>query len=301
MAASSKKAIVAAIIADVGIAGVKFLGGALTASAVMTAEGIHSLVDAGNASLMLLGQRRAARPPDDEHPFGYGREVYFWTSVVAMLMFFLGGGFAVLEGVMALSERESSRWWMNYIVLGVAFVFDGVSLVIAVRELRRYKREKGYRGHLLSVVRKSHNPPIFITVLQDSAALAGVVIAAVAVGLTHALKAPLIDAIAAMLDGALLMAMGGILLWEAHGLIVGEAARAPLVEDAERIIRADDHIASLKELHSMQLGPSTVLLVLHARLTDGTDPAELARVSRDLESRLREEHPSIQRVLFDFD
>ena len=185
----------------------------------MVAEGIHSLLDGSNASLVLLVQRLGRRPPSDRHPFGHGKEVYFWTTVVAMLACVLGGGFAVLEGVMALREREHQRVWIDFVVLGAAFVF----------------------------------------------------------------------------------AVGVVLGIEAYGLVVGEGARTSLLADARRIVDADEHIRAVEGLRSRQLGPDSVLLVLHARFADDLEAAELPRISRALEVRLRREHPSIRRVVFDFD
>jgi cation diffusion facilitator family transporter len=298
--ASSKRAIVAAVAADAAIAAVKFAGGALTGSVVMVAEGIHSLLDGSSASLVLLGQHLGARPADERHPFGHGKEVYFWTTVVAMLGFVVGGGFAVLEGVLALREHEHRRLWINFIVLAAAFVFNAVSLWIALRELRRYQRAKGYRGGILAVVRQSHNPPIFVAVLSDLAALVGLVVAAAGVGLSVLWQAPIIDAVASIADGVLMMGVGAVLGIEARGLVVGEGARHPLVDDARRLIAADADIAALDELRSLQLGPDDVMLVLRVRFRDGLAAGALAAVSRDLEARLRGEHPSIKHVVFDF-
>jgi cation diffusion facilitator family transporter len=299
--ASSKKSIVAAVIADALIAGVKFLGGALTGSSVMVAEGIHSILDGGSASLVLLGERLGARPASDRHPFGQGKEVYFWTTVVAMLVFFLGGGFAVIEGVLALREKEHQRIWINFVVLGAAFIFNAVSLWIAIGELKRYQKDKRYEGGMFAVMRQSHNPPMFVAVLSDLAALVGLIIAAVGVTLSALLKAPVVDAVASIADGALMMLVGFALIAEARSLIIGEGARTSLLRDARRIITGDEHIASIEELRSLQLGPENVLLVLHARFADGIDAHQLSRVGRDLESRLRHEHPAIKHVVFDFD
>jgi cation diffusion facilitator family transporter len=296
----TKKSNVVALVADVLIAAVKFLGGALTGSAVMIAEGIHSLLDGGSASLVLLGERLGARPATRRHPFGHGKEVYFWTTVVAMLAFVVGGGFAVLEGVLALREREHQRLWINFVVLAAAFVFNGVSLYIAVRELKRYQRRKGYQGSLLAVMRQSHNPAIFIAVLSDAAALLGLVIAAAGISLSALLHAPSPDAAASIADGALMMIVGVVLGAEARGLVTGEGARTPLMRDARRIIAADEHIASLKKLRSLQLGPDDVLLVLHARFDERIAARDLPRISHDLEARLQKEHPSIKHVVFDF-
>jgi cation diffusion facilitator family transporter len=299
--ASSKKSIVAAVAADLLIAAVKFIGGALTGSAVMVAEGIHSILDGGSASLVLLGQWLGARPASDRHPFGRGKEVYFWTTVVAMLAFVVGGGFAVLEGAMALGERDHRRIWINFVVLGAAFIFNAVSLWIAMRELKRYQREKRYEGGVFAVVRQSHDPAMFVAVLSDMAALVGLVIAALGVTLSALTGSPVADAIASIADGALLMAVGVVLGAEAHGLVVGEGARTALLRDARRIIAADEHIADVGRLRSLQLGPEDVLLVLHARFADGVGARDLARISRALEAKLRDEHPSIQHVVFDFD
>lgn len=298
--ASAKKSVLAAIVADVAIAAVKFVTGALSGSAVMIAEGVHSAIDGGNASLLLLGQRRARRPPTEQHPFGYAREVYFWTIIVAMMAFVLGGGFSVVEGLLALREKPHGAVWPSFVALAFAFVFDATSLAIAARELGRYKREKKYEGGLFAVVRKSRNPPIFVTVLEDLAALVGVLIAAVGVALSHALGAPAIDAAAAMLVGALLMAMAVLLGWEAHGLIVGESARAALLDDARRVLDQSDAIDGIDGLRTLQLGPDTVLMVVRARWAGGLGVAELPRVRRELESRLRAEHPSIRHVVFEF-
>ena len=299
--ASSKKSIVAAISADALIAAVKFAGGALTGSAVMIAEGIHSLLDGGSASLVLLGQRLSGRPPSDRHPFGRGKEVYFWTTVVAMLAFVIGGGFAVLEGVMALHEGEQRHVWVNFVVLGAAFVFESVSLWIAVRELKRYQRDKRYEGSLFAVVRQSHNPPMFVTVLSDTAALGGLCIAFAGVGLSALTGSHVPDAVASIADGALLMGVGVVLGIEAHGLVVGEGARTALLHDARRIVAADEHIAAVARLRSLQLGPDEVLLVLHADFRDDVPAGQLGRISRALEERLRRAHPSIKHVVFDFD
>jgi cation diffusion facilitator family transporter len=297
---SSKKSIVASVVADVAIAAVKFVGGALTGSAVMVAEGIHSLLDGGSASLVLLGEHLSARPATRRHPFGHGKEVYFWTTVVAMLAFVVGGGFAVLEGVLALREREHRHLWINIVVLAAAFVFNAGSLWIAVRELKRYQRRKGYRGNLLRVIQQSHNPPIFVAVIADSAALVGLLIAFAGVSLSALTRSPVADAVASIADGAVMMLTGVLLGAEARGLVIGEGARSVLLRDARRIVAADEHVAAVDDVRSLQLGPDDVLLVLHARFAPGVRAAELPRVANALEARLRAQHPSIKHLVFDF-
>ncbi len=267
----------------------------------MVAEGIHSILDGGSASLVLLGQRLGRRPANDRHPFGHGKEVYFWTSVVAMLAFVIGGGFAVLEGALALREHDHRRVWINFVVLGAAFVFNAVSLLIALRELKRYQRDKRYEGGIFAVVRQSHNPAMFVAVLSDLAAVVGLVIAALGVGLSALMSSPVADAVASIVDGVLLMGVGVVLGAEVRGLVAGEGARTSLMRDAERIIAADEHIRDVDQLRSLQLGPEHVLLVLHARFADGVGAAQLPRISRALERKLQARHPSIRQVVFDFD
>ena len=297
---SSKKSIVASVVADLLIALVKFIGGALTGSAVMVAEGIHSLLDGGSASLVLLGEQLSARPATRRHPFGHGKEVYFWTTVVAMLAFIIGGGFAVLEGVLALREREHRRMWINFVVLGAAFVFNAVSLWIAVRELKRYQKRKGYRGGILRVIQQSHNPPIFVAVIADSAALVGLIIAFAGVTVSALTGSPIADAVASMADGAVMMLTGVLLGAEARGLVIGEGARTVLLRDARRIIDADEHVAAVDDVRSLQLGPDDVLLVLSARFARDLRAVDLPAVAQALEARLRAQHPSIKHVVFDF-
>lgn len=298
--ASAKKSIKAAVLADVTIALVKFLGGALTGSSVMLAEGAHSLVDGGNASLLLYGQRRGARPPDERHPFGHAGEVYFWSILVAMLAFVLGGGFAVLEGILSFHHQEHGRLWPNFLILGIAFVFDGGSLLIARRELKRYQRERGYRGGLFSLVRQSHNPPIFLTVLVDTAAIIGLIIAGAGIALGALLHEPVIDAVASILIGVLLMAMASLFAIEIHGLIVGEGARGTLIDHAREIVTATDGLASLEEMRTLQLGPDAILVAIKARWQPWLSIGEVADRCRSLEERLRDAHPSIRHVVFDF-
>jgi len=298
---SSKKSIISSVTADTLIAILKFGAGALTGSAVMIAEGIHSVLDGGSASLVLLGERLGARPATRRHPFGHGKEVYFWTAVVAMLGFVLGGGFAVIEGVMALRSGQHERVWMNFVVLGGAFAFDGASLFIALRELRRYKRDKKYEGGVLSVVRQSHNPAIFVTVLLDLAALAGLTVAAAGVGLSALTASKVPDAVASIVVGGIMMSVAVLLGAEVRGLVVGEGARTSLLADARRIVSADAHIAAVEKLRSLQLGPDDVLLVVTARFAEGVDARELPEVSHALEALLKQAHPSVQEVLFRFD
>lgn len=292
---------VAAVAADGAIAIVKFLGGAFTGSAVMMAEGAHSIVDGANTSLMLLGQKRAARPPTELHPFGYGNEVYFWSAVVAMVAFVVGGGFAVVEGVLGWHESARGPLWPNLVILGAAGLFNGASLWIALRELERYKRDKGYRGGIFATVEQSHNPPVFLSVLLDLAAMIGIGVALIGVVVTHLTGSSIPDAIAAIVDGLVMMATAVVLAIESRSLIIGEGARHALIDDARRAVERHHAVSAVDDLRTLQLGPENVIMVLRARFREELRGGELARIGRELEASLKRRHPSIKHVVFDFD
>ena len=189
MPASSKRALLGALAANLAIAVTKFVVGAITHSTVMVAEGIHSLVDTGNSGLMLLGRSRSRRGPDDAHPFGHGMELYFWSFLVAMVIFGGGGCLSIYEGVRALLHpRAVTELWPNYLVIAAAAIFETASLVIGLREFGAYRRELRFAGSMLDVMRES----------EDAAALAGLAVAAAGLTLSHLLDMPAIDAAASM-------------------------------------------------------------------------------------------------------
>ena len=300
MPASSKKALLGAVAANLAVAATKFLVGFITHSTVMFAEGIHSLVDSGNSGLMLFGGWRSRRPADEAHPFGYGMELYFWSFVVAMVVFGGGGGLSIYEGVLSLLHpRVMTELWPNYVVLGAAAIFEGVSLVIGLREFGIYRRERRFSGSTYGAIRASKNPAIFVTVLEDTAALIGLAIAALGVTLSHYLGAPPFDAVASILIGIVLVFEAMLLGYECRGLIIGEAAR-PLVIDRIRCVAArHPELGPVEELRTMQLGPDAVLLLLRVRFPPGLAVGELERAGEQLESDLRATVPSIQHIVFD--
>jgi cation diffusion facilitator family transporter len=300
VAASSKKALVGAFIANLGIAGTKLAVGAITGSTVMIAEGIHSLVDSGNSGLMMFGRSRSRRGPDAEHPFGYGMELYFWSFVVATIVFGGGGGLSIYEGVRAIEHpRDPTSLWLSYLVIGISAVFEGASLVIALREFAIYRRERRDTGSLLSSIRASKNPAIFLTVLEDSAAMLGLAIAAAGLALRHWTGWAWLDGVASIVIGAVLMAEALILAIECRGLIVGEAAR-PLV--VERVRRAIAHCAGdlgIRKIRTLQLGPESILVLLEIHLPPGYDPARLETAMTRLGDELRQAIPAIRDVTFE--
>jgi cation diffusion facilitator family transporter len=302
MASSSRKALVGAMAANLAIALVQFVGGGLTRSTVMIAEGIHSLVDTGNSALMLLGEHRSRRPADSAHPFGYGMELYFWTLVVAMVVFGGGGGLSCYEGIRALwHPRVVTVLWPNYLVIAAAAVFEGASLAIGWREFSAYRQEKLFTGSALEVMRASKNPAIFITVLEDSAALAGLFLAAAGLTLSHILGLPAIDAIASILIGLVLMVEAALLGYECRGLIIGEAARPRVIAEVRRLLARHPNFGTVTEVRTLQLGPNSVMLVLGVRARATMSVGEAGQFSAALRAELREAVPVVKHIVYDLE
>lgn len=299
MPASSKRALLGALAANLAIAVTKFIVGVITHSTVMVAEGIHSLVDTGNSGLMLLGRSRSRRAPDDAHPFGHGMELYFWSFLVAMVIFGGGGCLSIYEGVRALLHPRAVReLWPNYVVIGAAAIFETASLIIGLREFTAYRLEKRFAGSMLDVMRESKNPAIFVTVLEDVAALAGLAIAAGGLTLSHYLGVPAIDAAASILIGLILMLEAILLGVECRGLITGESARPILQADIRRIVSLCDDGGSVGEIQTLQLGPDDVLVLVGVRLPRTVASRDVEGQAKRLTIELMHASPTIKRVAF---
>jgi len=300
MAASSKRALVGAMAANLGIAATKLIVGLITRSTAMIAEAIHSVVDTGNAGLMLLGESRSRRPADRHHPFGHGMEIYFWSVVVAMVVFAGGGGLSAYEGIRALFHpRHITAVWPSYVVIAAAFVFETASLVIGMRELTTFRRERNLSGSTIAVIHASKNPAIFMTVLEDVAALIGLVLAAAGVTLSYYLGWHACEGIASIAIGLVLVAEAAILAYETRSLIVGEAAHERVTCAIDEIARRHPELGPLLAVTTLQLGPDAILLVLRVRFPDAMRVAQLEELGEAFESDLRRAQPSIRHVVFD--
>jgi cation diffusion facilitator family transporter len=290
------------MLANLAIAATKFAVGSFTHSTVMIAEGIHSLVDTGDSLLMLLGERRSRRPADEAHPFGYGMELYFWSFVVAMVVFGGGGGLSIYEGMGALVHpRVLTAVWPNYLVIAFAALFEGISLIVGLREFATYRRERRFEGSMLAVMRASKNPAIFVTVLEDSAALVGLLIAAAGLTLSHVLADTTWDAVASMLIGVVLMAESWLLGVECRGLIIGEAARPLVIADVRRTLDRHPEIGKVDRLRTLQLGPDAVMLVLGIRAEPAMKIQDRDRARAALAAEIRRQVPSIKHVVCDLE
>lgn len=294
--AKGRKSIYAAIIGNGLIAITKFIAAGVSGSSAMLAEGIHSLVDTGNGGLLLLGLKRGAREPDEIHPFGYGKEVYFWTLVVAMLIFAGGGGVSMYEGVRhALHPGELGDPTINYIVLGLAFLFEGAAWTVAYRAFRK---SRGKRG-TWEAIRKEKDPTTFAVLLEDSAALAGIVVAAVGIFFAHLLEMPVLDGVASILIGLILIVVAAVLARETRGLLVGEAAEPAVVAGARSVALGDDAVSEVVRALTMHMGPSEVVLNLDLRFRFDLDAAGVAAAVDRIEKTIRARHPVVRYIFIE--
>ncbi len=296
MASGSKTVIYAALAGNTLIAVTKFIAAAVTGSAAMLSEGIHSLVDTGNQALLLFGLRRAKKPPDERFPFGHGKEIYFWSFVVAILIFGLGAGISIYEGVSHLLKPQALRNpLVNYVVLGFALLFEGAAWTFAFREFRKTKGKLGW----LRAVQTSKDPTVLVVLFEDSAAMLGLLIALIGVGLTQATGDPLYDGAASIGIGLVLAVTAAWLASETKGLLIGERARPDVVEDIRRICRDLDKVERVNEVLTMHMGPEYVLATLSLEFADQLTITELERTIEDLNQRIRAAHPEVKKVFIE--
>jgi len=293
MASESKTAIFAAIAGNLAIAVTKFIAAALTRSSAMLSEGIHSLVDTGNGALLLLGVRNSKRPPDLKHPFGHGMEIYFWSLVVAILIFALGGGMSVYEGVTHIQHPNpiGDPTW-NYVVLGIAIVFESFSFYFAIKAFRI---EQGKQG-VWQTIRGSKDPTTFTILFEDTAALLGLVVALVGIFLGHQLNNPYLDGAASITIGVILGIVAAFLAYESKGLLIGEGVDPQTLASINAIAGAEPAVAEVRKALTMHLGPQEVLLTLDIRFHKDLTTAEIAAAIDELEAKIRNRHHEIRYI-----
>lgn len=282
-----------ALAANIGIAIAKFVAAGISGSSSMATEGVHSLVDSGNQILLLYGQKRAARPPDKFHPFGYGRELYFWAFVVAILIFAVGAGVSIYEGIIHIWNPhpiEDPR--LSYIVLGLAFLLEGASWTIAVREFRGSVGDKGW----WQAIHRSKDPPGFIVLFEDSAALAGLVIAAVGVWASVYFQDPRIDGAASIVIGLVLAAVAVLLAREAKGLIIGEAADPNLIAQLRAVLDGHPQIEAVNHVRTVHTGPESVFVAVSADFVDTIPMGEAESLIEELEVAMKALSPTISSI-----
>jgi len=293
---SSRKVLYAAIAGNLAIALTKFVAAAFTGSAAMLSEGVHSLVDTGNGLFLLHGIRQSKVSPDAVHPFGRGKELYFWTLIVAILVFAIGGGISIFGGLLNVLHPVSLKdpaW--NYAVLGSAALFESMTWTVALREFRRIKGPLGY----WAAIQASKDPTTFTVLVEDSAALLGLVIAFAGIFLAQALDAPRLDGAAAILIGMILATVGMFLAYKSKGLLIGEGVDAQTLESIRSLTEADPAVARLVRALTMHFGPNDVLLTMeiqfHPELSAGAVAAAIERLDKVI--RLR--HPEVRLIFLE--
>jgi cation diffusion facilitator family transporter len=294
-AAESKVAIVAAIIGNVAVAGTKFVAAAFSGSSAMLSEGIHSLVDTGNGALLLFGLRQSRRPPDFTHPFGHGKELYFWSLIVAITIFALGGGMSIYEGITHLDHPKPlvDPFW-NYVVLGCAFCFEGTTLLFGWKAFRIVKGKRS----VLEAMHKSKDPSTFIVVFEDSGALLVLAIAFGGVFLGHQLHNPYLDGVASIIIGLVLATMSFFLAYETKGLLIGEGVERETLKGIRALVEADAGVEHVSRLLTMYFGPHEVMLTLEVKFHDELSAVGVRTAVARLQTSVRKEYPDITRIYF---
>jgi cation diffusion facilitator family transporter len=289
-AQSSRKAVIAALAGNILVAATKLLAAISTGSAAMMSEAVHSIVDSGNEVLLLYGMHRASRRPDALHPLGYGRELYFWSFIVALLIFALGAGVSVYEGIAHIRHPEPlSNPLVSYVVLALAFVFESASWVVSWRQFKSAKGALGY----YEAVRLSKDPPSFMVFFEDSAALAGILIAASGTFAAVRLRQPFFDGLASVLIGVVLGAVALLLARESKSLLIGEHADAQLSESILRVAGAEPSVTRANGVLTMQLAPEQIVAALSLDFEDHLTAAEVEDAVLDIERKVRESHPQV--------
>lgn len=293
---TSKTVIYAALAGNAGIAATKFAAAGFTGSAAMLSEAIHSLVDTGNQLLLLFGLRRAAKPADARHPFGYGLQLYFYTFVVAVLIFGLGAVLSILHGIRKVRHPVPvEHAWVNYIVLGLGMLFEGSVWVVA---LRAFNKQRGGRS-LLAEVKSSKDPTVFTVLFEDTAALLGLLTALIGVALSEALRLPVIDGVASLVIGVILAITAGFLASESQSLLTGEGASHETRIGINRIARAEPGVIGLNQARTMHFGPNEIFVALSLDFQDDLPAGEVERIVTRIEQKLKGAYPEIGQVFIE--
>ena len=290
---SSRTAIIAALIGNLCIAATKGFAAAVSGSSAMLSEAVHSVVDTGNEVLLLYGQHRSSLPPDRRHPFGHGRELYFWSFVVALLIFALGAGVSAYEGIIHMMDPEPiTKAWVNFTVLGLSFLFEGISWHFGWKSFNQARGAKKF----WPAFKSSKDPATFLVLFEDSAALIGIVIAAVATGLSILLEEPWIDGLGSVLIGILLAIVAVLLARESKALLIGEGAAPELTTSIRQIANAEPRVTQVIDVTTSQLAPDQVIANIAIDIEDSLRVPEVEQLIGNLARRISDAHPELFRV-----
>jgi cation diffusion facilitator family transporter len=296
MASGSKKVIYAALIGNGLISITKFIAASITGSSAMVSEGIHSLVDTGNQMLLLLGLRKAKKPASANFPFGHGKEVYFWSFIVAILIFALGSGISIYEGVHhIIHPAELSDPTINYIVLILAFIFEGFALYFAVKE---FNKARG-KVRTLKAVADGKDPTLFVVLFEDTAAMCGLVVAFIGILLAQVTGNAVWDGVASVAIGLIL---GGTAIWlarETKGLLIGEAADPVIVSSITQFLTAHPSVDHVNEVLTLHMGPEFILVTISADFKDTLSVRQMEQDIHAIVRQIKTDHPLVKRVFIE--
>ena len=279
--------------ANMGVAIAKFVAAAITGSSAMLTEGVHSVVDSANQILLLWGRHASKRPPDKYHPFGYGREIYFWSFVVAVLVFALGAGVSIYEGVIHMAHPEQAvSPLIAYGVLFVAFVLEGASTLEAFKDFRAAKGAIGW----VEAVQRSKDPPGFIVLLENGAAMAGILVAAIGLFISQQTGDPRFDGAASIVIGLILAFTAFVLAYESKALLIGEAADPELVEGLRQIVARRSEVTAVGDIMTVHSAPDQVTAMLSVDFDDGISARDVERVVCEIENDAARRYPIVRRL-----
>jgi cation diffusion facilitator family transporter len=292
----SQTAVVAAIAGNLIIAIIKFIAAAVTGSSAMISEGIHSLVDTGNGGLVMLGMKRASQPADESHPFGHGRSLYFWTHIVAISIFGIGGGMSVYEGISHITSVDPAAQMgdptVAYIVLAISFFVEGGSFAVAMKQ---FLQAKGGMGSW-QFIKETKDPSLYTVVLEDSAALLGLVFAFLGILFGHLFNNPYLDGVASVAIGLLLMSVAGILSSRTMGLLLGEGVNPEELRDIRRRVEADPAVERAGDILTMYMGPHDLLVNMGVCFAAGSTTGQMHDAIHRIEADLKSAYPETSRV-----
>ncbi len=296
MPSGSTRVIVVALLGNSLIAVTKFAAAAYTGSSAMLSEGVHSLVDTGNQVLLLFGLKQSRKPPDDDFPFGHGKEVYFWSFVVAILIFAVGAGVSLYEGVVrVMSPHPVENVIVNYFVLGFAMVFEGGAWFFALKEFDRVKGSRGY----IDAVQEGKDPTFFVVLFEDSAAMLGLTVAFIGVWLGDVTGIAIFDGVASIIIGLILGGTAAWLAYETKGLLIGERANREVVDGIRRIVRAQRAVRHVNEVLTMHMGPEFILVNISVDFADSLRVGEIEETAAHMDHQIKTHFPNVKRVFIE--
>lgn len=292
----SKLPLYGALAANLAIAIMKFVAAAFSGSSAMLSEGIHSLVDTGNSLLLLLGLKKSQKPADASHPFGHGKELYFWSLIVAILIFAIGGGMSIYEGVEHLrNPNPLEDPTLSYFILVAAMIFEGIAWVVAYKNFSKTRHEKNF----LRALRASKDPATFTVLFEDTAAIMGLAVAFLGIFLSHQLNNPYFDGAASIIIGLILAGVAVLLASESKDLLIGEGANKRTLESIGEIANADPAVARIAPPLTMHMGPYEILLAMDIKFKSNLDAGEIESAIVRLERTILTKHPEIKRIFIE--